>query len=117
MWDQVGSPLTQALPTLEVQGNIYSVLDFVEHCIRMLGYSVIADKPIISEVKDIKALFPAHAKSPSDICFPSILTSWHCHKYLCPGKGRWERLAAAIKYFSLEVTHVIYTHISLSIFT
>lgn len=66
MWDKVGSPLTQALPTLEVQGNIYSVLDFVEHCIRLLGCSVTADKPMIPEAKDIKLLFPAHAKSPPD---------------------------------------------------
>ena len=63
MWDQVGGPLTQALPILEIQGNIYSVLDFIEHCI---GYSAIADKPMIPEAKYIKALFPAHAKSPLD---------------------------------------------------
>lgn len=65
MWDQVGGPLTQALPILEVQGNIYSVLDFIEHCIK-IGYSAIADKPMIPEAKYIKALFPAHAKSPLD---------------------------------------------------
>lgn len=77
---------------------------------------MITDKPRILEAEDNKALFPAHTKSSLGFSvFQASLTSGHRHTNMCPGNDRQERPAPAIKHLSLEVTHIIYTHIPLTV--